>query len=79
MPLTTWSARSWIEKKACTSASAPPATMPTSRPRNHESMRSAPKIPKKAPVSIMPSRPMFMTPLRSETMPPSAPKISGVA
>ena len=46
--------------------------MPTSRPRNHESSRSAPKIPKKAPMSIMPSRPTFTTPLRSETMPPSA-------
>ena len=30
-------------------------------------------------MSIMPSRPTFTTPLRSEMMPPSAPKISGVA
>ena len=36
-------------------------------------------IPKKAPISIIPSRPTFTTPERSENMPPSAPKISGVA
>ena len=33
---------------------------------------SAPQTPKKAPISIMPSRPMLMTPLRSEIRPPSA-------
>ena len=36
-------------------------------------------IPKKAPISIIPSSPMFTTPERSENIPPSAPKISGVA
>src|SRR5215207_10135837 len=36
-------------------------------------------MPQKAPVSIMPSRPMLMTPLRSDTMPPSAANSSGVA
>ena len=36
-------------------------------------------MPKNAPVSIMPSSAMFTTPLRSEMMPPSAPKVSGVA
>ena len=36
-------------------------------------------MPKNAPISIMPSRPMLMTPLRSDRMPPIAPKISGVA
>ena len=40
---------------------------------------SAPQMPQKAPMSIMPSRPMFTTPLRSEKMPPSDPYISGVA
>src|SRR5205814_43408 len=79
VPLTICSARSVIEKKACTNAIAPPAAIPISRPRNHEPVMSAPKIPKKAPVSIMPSRAMFTTPERSDTMPPSAPKVSGVA
>ena len=36
-------------------------------------------MPKKAPISIMPSRPMLITPLRSDTMPPSAANSSGVA
>ena len=36
-------------------------------------------MPKKAPVSIIPSRPMFTTPLRSEKRPPIAAKMSGVA
>ena len=40
---------------------------------------SAPRIPKKAPESIIPSSPMFTTPLRSEKMPPIAAKASGVA
>src|SRR5262245_62038698 len=35
--------------------------------------------PANAPVSIMPSRPTAKTPARSETMPPSAAKSSGVA
>ena len=36
-------------------------------------------MPKNAPVSIIPSRPMFTTPLRSEKRPPIAAKVSGVA
>ncbi len=36
-------------------------------------------MPKKHPISIIPSSAMFTTPLRSEIMPPSAPKVSGVA
>ena len=36
-------------------------------------------IPKKAPISIIPSRPMFTTPERSENIPPMAAKMSGVA
>src|SRR6266540_2228269 len=36
-------------------------------------------MPKNAPVSIMPSSATFTTPLRSENMPPIAPKVSGVA
>ena len=48
-------------------------------PSSHEPVRSAPKMPKKAPVSIMPSRPMLITPLRSDRTPPRAAKVSGVA
>ena len=40
---------------------------------------SAPRIPKNAPISIIPSRPMFDTPDRSLNMPPIAAKMSGVA
>ena len=36
-------------------------------------------MPQKQPISIMPSSPMFTTPLRSEIMPPSAANSSGVA
>jgi hypothetical protein len=36
-------------------------------------------MPKNAPLSIIPSSPMFTTPLRSEKMPPMAAKASGVA
>ncbi len=53
--------------------------MPTSAPSSHEPVKSAPRMPKNAPISIMPSSPMLITPLRSQTIPPSAPKISGVA
>ena len=50
-----------------------------SRPSAQESSLSAPRMPKNAPDSIIPSRPMFTTPLRSEKMPPIAAKASGVA
>ena len=40
---------------------------------------SAPHAPKNAPISIMPSSAMLMTPERSEKRPPSAPSVSGVA
>jgi hypothetical protein len=48
-------------------------------PPNQEPVLSAPQAPKKAPISIMPSRAMFTTPLRSENIPPSAAKVRGVA
>ena len=40
---------------------------------------SAPQIAKNAPISIIPSSPMFTTPERSENRPPSDAKTSGVA
>ena len=48
-------------------------------PSSHEPVMSAPQAPKNAPISIMPSSAMLMTPERSEKRPPSAPSVSGVA
>ena len=61
------------------SANAPPASAAHRSPSGHESSLSAPRMPKNAPESIIPSRPMFTTPLRSEKMPPIAANASGVA
>jgi len=64
---------------ACTRAKPPPATAAQTRPNSHELNLSAPSAPKKAPESIIPSRPMLTTPLRSQNIPPIAAKVSGVA
>ena len=56
-----------------------PATIAITIPSTHESVLSAPRAPKNAPTSIMPSSAMLMTPARSEKRPPSAPNSSGVA
>ena len=61
------------------SAKAPPASAAQRSPSGQELSLSAPRMPKNAPESIIPSRPMFTTPLRSEKMPPIAAKASGVA
>jgi hypothetical protein len=79
VPPTIWSARRWMAKKAWTSASKPPASIPIRTPLTQEPDLSAPQIPQKAPISIIPSSPMFTTPLRSENIPPIAAKVSGVA
>ncbi len=78
-PPTTWSARRWMAKNACTSAKSAPESAAASSPSTHEFSLSAARMPKKAPLSSIPSRPMFTTPLRSEKMPPIAAKASGVA
>ena len=78
-PPTIWSARRWIAKKAWTSASAPPEAIAIRTPQTQLPVLSAPQMPQKAPISIIPSRPMFTTPERSENIPPSAPKVRGVA
>ena len=78
-PETIWSARRVTEKSAWIRASSRPANIPISRPITHEPLTSAPHRPQKAPISIMPSSPMLMTPLRSENRPPSAANSSGVA
>ena len=41
---------------------APPAAIATSIPSTQEPIMSAPQMPKKAPISIMPSSPMLITP-----------------
>ena len=79
VPLTIWSARRWIDMNAWTSAKPLPAIAAQTSPISHELNLSAPSTPKKAPASIIPSRPMFTTPLRSQIIPPIAAKVSGVA
>ena len=48
-------------------------------PPSQLDVTSAPQAPKNAPISIIPSSPMFTTPERSDVTPPSAAKVSGVA
>ena len=60
-------------------AKTAPATIAITIPSSHEPVMSAPQAPKNAPISIMPSSAMLMTPERSENRPPSAPNSSGVA
>ncbi len=79
VPPTIWSARRWIAKNAWMSAKTAPASAAQRSPSAHELSLSAPRMPKNAPASIIPSRPMFTTPLRSEKMPPIAANASGVA
>jgi hypothetical protein len=74
-----WSARKWIDHTACSSAAAPPERIAIRSPSTHESSLSAARIPKNAPIIIIPSSPMFTTPERSENIPPRAAKMSGVA
>src|SRR5438477_172229 len=64
---------------ACTAANAPPATAAVTRPIHQWPNLSAPRAAKNAPESIIPSSPMFTTPLRSENMPPIAATGSGGA
>ena len=53
--------------------------IPITSPPTQLPVLSAPQMPQNAPISIMPSRPMFTTPERSENMPPIAAYVSGVA
>ena len=61
------------------SASRPPKIIAISRPTTQLPLQIDPQTAKNAPISIIPSRPMFTTPERSEKMPPIAAKASGVA
>ena len=78
-PLTIWSARRWIEKNAWISASSAPKSMAISRPTTQLPLQIEPQTAKNAPISIIPSSPMFTTPERSEKIPPIAANASGVA
>ena len=78
MPPTIWSARMWIAKNAWIRPKTAPEIAAIRMPSCHELSLSAPRIPKKQPDSIIPSRPMFTTPLRSAYMPPIAAKAIGV-
>src|SRR5918996_4083538 len=78
-PLMIWSAWRWMEKKACMRARIPPAAMAPRIPSSHWPVSATTTIPKNAPASIIPSRPMLMTPERSEKIPPIAANASGVA
>ena len=79
MPDTIWSARNVTANSACKAPKTAPETTANTSPSSHEPVMSAPQAPKNAPISIMPSSAMLMTPERSENSPPSAPKTSGVA
>ena len=79
MPPTIWSLRNEIEKIACSSPISPPAPSAIRMPSTHEPVTSDPQTAKKAPMSIIPSSPMFTTPERSENSPPRAANASGVA
>ena len=79
VPETIWSARRLTAKTACSRPITPPAASPMRMPPTQLEVTSAPQAPKNAPVSIMPSRPMFTTPERSDVTPPSAANVSGVA
>ena len=68
-----------MQKKAWTSASSPPKSIAIRSPTTQLPLQTAPQTPKKAPISIIPSSPMFTTPERSEKIPPIAAKASGVA
>jgi hypothetical protein len=79
VPTTIWSARRWMEKKAWMVASRPPKTIAIRIPTTHDPLHAEAQMPKKAPDSIMPSRPMLITPARSLKIPPIAANASGVA
>ena len=66
VPETIWSARRWIEKTAWTLAMSAPKTAAPRRPTTHVPPLSEAQMPKNAPVSIIPSRPMLTTPERSQ-------------
>src|SRR5687767_11699026 len=78
IPQTIWLMPSRMERTASTKAPVIPSRTPASTPPSGEPMRKVPNAPPKAPLSIMPSRPMLYTPERSESTPPIAAKAMGI-
>ncbi len=78
-PLTTWLPRCVMQAKPCSSASASAAAIAASTPSQAEPVTEAVAAAKKAAISILPSRPTSIMPLRSENSPPMAQRMSGVA
>src|SRR5690606_28632851 len=78
VPTTIWSPRKVIDQIAWMRAPTAAAMMPMTSPPQALPVQYDPATAKNAPVSISPSRPMFMTPDRSDSKPPSAVKSSGV-
>ena len=58
---------------------SPPNSIAIKRPTTQLPLQTEPQTAKNAPMSIIPSRPMFTTPERSEKIPPIAANASGVA
>src|SRR5437763_14429342 len=77
-PTTIWFAPPSMHRPAITAASSIPATIPASAPKNKLPVSHAIKNEEHAPTSIMPSRPTFRTPLRSEIISPIDANSSGV-
>src|SRR5205807_2063899 len=79
VPLTIWSTRKEIERMAWMEAISTPARIAAATPSQRLWLAKATAKPTKAPVSMMPSRAMLVTPDRSHMTPPKAASASGVA
>ena len=76
-PLTIWLPRWVIQAKPCSKASKIEPPIPAIRPIQAELVKAATVAAAKAAASILPSRPISMTPDRSTTRPARAQRISG--
>lgn len=76
-PTMTWSTRYLIAKAASTNETNMPATIADARPMSGCPVREATTADTNAPASSWPSIATLTTPTRSESTPPSAPKMSG--
>lgn len=77
-PASTCSHLNRIVSTPCSSPHSAPASMAVSSPSQTLFVKYDPTTPKKAPMSMVPSRPMLMMPLRSESVPPRAAKAMGM-
>ena len=76
-PDTVWSARKFIDAIACKSASKPPEIPAHNNPSHAFPVKYPTVAPASAPMLIMPSIPMFITPHFSDITPPIAASVSG--